>query len=114
MTLSLEELPMDDNNTNNEDKQKKQEYFLNKGRKILLSKFSKIKFIKNISNQLKSLNKNDNEDIQILIQLNQTIKNLNQNIISDINSGKNKEKIKSLDSGKENFLLNKKKYNKDN
>ena len=112
--IGLEELPMDDNNTNNEDKTKKQEYFLNKGRKILLSKFSKIKFIKNISNQLKNLSKNDNEDIQILIQLNQTIKNLNQNIISDMNSGKNKDKLKNLDTGKENFLLNKKKYNKDN
>ena len=112
--IGLEEFPDEDSNINNGDKQKKQEYFLNKGRKILLSKFSKIKFIKNISNQLKNLNKSDNEDIQILIQLNQTIKNLNQNIISDINSAKKKDNIKSLDSGKENFLLNKKKYNKDN
>ena len=60
-------------------------YFLNKGRKILLSKFSKIKFIKKLSNQIKNIkniNRTDNEDAQILIQLNQTIKNLNQNIIN--------------------------------
>ena len=63
---------------------KKQEYFLNKGRKVLLSKFSKIKF------------NNNSEDTQVLIQMNQTIKNLNQNI--------------KTDNVKENNFLQKKKF----
>ena len=102
--IDLEESPIDKNGKIIDDKnKKKQEYFLNKGRKILLSKFSKIKFIKNLSNQIKNLNKKDSEDTQILIQLNQTIKNLNQNIITD-----------KRNNNIENILLQRKKSNKDN
>ena len=102
--IDLEESPIDKNSKIIDDKnKKKQEYFLNKGRKILLSKFSKIKFIKNLSNQIKNLNKKDSEDTQILIQLNQTIKNLNQNIITD-----------KRNNNIENILLQRKKSNKDN
>ena len=56
------------------------------------------------------MNKKDSEDTQILIQLNQTIKNLNQNIITD----KRNNNIKNNDIGKENILLQRKKSNKDN
>ena len=112
--IDLDESFINKNNIANNDKEKK-EYFLNNGRKVLLSKFSKIKFMKNFSNQIKNFNKNDNDDIQILIQLNQTIKNLNQNIISDMNSKKNNENKKNnLDIGKENIFLNRKRLNKDN
>ena len=84
-TIDLEELSeQNKSNSSLDDKKKKQEYFLNKGRKVLLSKFSKIKF------------NNNNDDAQILIQMNQTIKNLNQ-------STKN-------DDGKENNFLQKKKF----
>ena len=91
-SLDLDEsLFFEENNQNddnyNKNSNKKQDYFLNKGRKVLLSKYSKIHFIKNISDKIKSLSqknsKSEKEDTQILIQLNQTIKNLNQNIISD-------------------------------
>ena len=104
-------IDLDEGSMNNkviDDKKKKSVYFFNKGRKILLSKISKIKFIKNFSNKIKNINKgiskNDNEDTQILIQMNQTIKNLNQNIISDNNTDK-----------RNNFkFLQKKKSNKNN
>ena len=91
-SLDLDEsLFFEENNQNdanyNKNSNKKQDYFLNKGRKVLLSKYSKIHFIKNLSDKIKSLSqknsKSEKEDTQILIQLNQTIKNLNQNIISD-------------------------------
>ena len=111
--IDLEESSNDNNNNKMiNDNKKRQEYFLNKGRKILLSKFSKIKFIKNLSNQIKNYNEKD--DAQILIQLNQTIKNLNQNIISGngINPDKRKINNKDISVGKENILLNKKKFNK--
>jgi len=71
-------------NSSLDDKKKKQEYFLNKGRKVLLSKFSKIKF------------NNNSEDTQILIQMNQTINNLNQRI--------------NTDDAKDNNFLQKKKF----
>lgn len=71
-------------NSSLDDKKKKQEYFLNKGRKVLLSKFSKIKF------------NNNSEDAQILIQMNQTINNLNQRI--------------KTDDAKDNNFLQKKKF----
>jgi len=71
-------------NSSLDDKKKKQEYFLNKGRKVLLSKFSKIKF------------NNNSEDAQILIQMNQTINNLNQRI--------------NTDDAKDNNFLQKKKF----
>jgi len=84
-TIDLEELSeQNKSNSSLDDKKKKQEYFLNKGRKVLLSKFSKIKF------------NNNNDDAQILIQMNQTIKNLNQ--------------ITKNDDGKENNFLQKKKF----
>ena len=91
-SLDLDEsLFFEENNQNDanyhKNSNKKQDYFLNKGRKVLLSKYSKIHFIKNLSDKIKSLSqknsKSEKEDTQILIQLNQTIKNLNQNIISD-------------------------------
>ena len=85
----------ENNNTTNNSMDKKQDYFLNKGRKVLLKKYSKIHFIKKLSNEIKHLSKNNSknekEDTQILIQLNQTIKNLNQNIISDIGERKIKQ-----------------------
>ena len=110
--IDLDETLVEKNNNINNDNEK-QEYFLNNGRKVQLSKFSEIKFIKNLSNQIKNFNKNENDDIQILIQLNQTIKNLNQNIISDINTKKNNDKAKNnIDIGKENLLLNRKRQNK--
>ena len=113
--IDLRESPTDKNEKIIDDKKKKQKYFLNKGRKILLSKFSNIKFIRNISNQIKNFNKNENEDTQILIQLNQTIKNLNQNIINDINSDKrtNNNSLKE-DSNKTNDFLKRKISNKNN
>ena len=85
--IDLDESSFEENNLNfnkkNNNINQKQDYFLNKGRKVLLSKYSKIHFIKSLSNKIKSLSKNvpknDKEDTQILIQLNQTIKNLNQN-----------------------------------
>ena len=84
-TIDLEELSeQNKSNSSLDDKKKKQEYFLNKGRKVLLSKFSKIKF------------NNNSEDTQVLIQMNQTIKNLNQNI--------------KTDNVKENNFLQKKKF----
>jgi hypothetical protein len=107
-SLSLEE-NNDIHNSSSKNTDKKQDYFLNKGRKVLLKKCSKIHFIKKLSNQIKNLSKNsaknDKEDTQILIQLNQTIKNLNQNIISDICDKKIKQERES-----NNFL--KKKTNK--
>ena len=107
-TLSLEE-NNENNDSSNKNLDKKQDYFLNKGRKVLLRKYSKIHFIKNLSNQIKNFSKNstknENEDTQILIQLNQTIKNLNQNIISDIGDKKMKQEREN-----NNFL--KKKTNK--
>ena len=76
----------------------KQDYFFNKGRKVLLSKYSKIDFIKSLSSKIKNLNENipkkEKDDTKILIQLNQTIKNLNQNIISDIGDKNKSEKDK--------------------
>jgi hypothetical protein len=112
--IDLDESIIDRNNNINNDNER-QEYFLNNGRKVQLSKFSKIKFIKNLSNKIKNFNKNEKDDIQILIQLNQTIKNLNQNIISDINKEKNNGNIKNKsDIEKENLLLNRKRLNKIN
>ena len=88
--LSLEENL--NNNIYNNTNSKKNDYFLNKGRKVLFSQYSKIPFIKSLTDNIKNLNKNkyskNKEDTQILIQLNQTIKNLNQNIISDIREKK--------------------------
>ena len=76
----------------------KQDYFFNKGRKVLLSKYSKIDFIKSLSSKIKNLSENvpkkEKDDTKILIQLNQTIKNLNQNIISDIGDKNKSEKDK--------------------
>ena len=76
----------------------KQYYFFNKGRKVLLSKYSKIDFIKSLSSKIKNLSENvpkkEKDDTKILIQLNQTIKNLNQNIISDIVDKNKSEKDK--------------------
>ena len=97
--LDLDESSLEDNNQNynlqNDNINNKKNYFLNQGRKVLLSKYSKIHFIKSLSNKIKSLSKNNSknekEDTQILIQLNQTIKNLNQNIISDIGDKKIKQ-----------------------
>ena len=111
--IDLDESSFEENNLNfnitNSNINQKQDYFLNKGRKVLLSKYSKIHFIKSLSNKIKSLSKtvskNDKEDTQILIQLNQTIKNLNQNIISDIG-----DKQMKKDRDNNNFL--KKKTNK--
>ena len=112
--IDLDESLIDKNIIINNDNER-QEYFLNNGRKVQLSKFSKNKFIKNLSNKIKNFNKNENDDIQILIQLNQTIKNLNQNIISDINKEKNNGMIKKKSCiGKENLLLNRKRLNKIN
>ena len=95
----MDESSLEDNNQNynlqNDNINNKKNYFLNQGRKVLLSKYSKIHFIKSLSNKIKSLSKNNSknekEDTQILIQLNQTIKNLNQNIISDIGDKKIKQ-----------------------
>ena len=76
----------------------KQDYFFNKGRKVLLSKYSKIDFIKSLSSKIKNISENvpkkEKDDTKILIQLNQTIKNLNQNIISDIGDKNKSEKDK--------------------
>ena len=76
----------------------KQDYFFNKERKVLLSKYSKIDFIKSLSSKIKNLSENvpkkEKDDTKILIQLNQTIKNLNQNIISDIGDKNKSEKDK--------------------
>ena len=84
-TIDLKELSeQNKSNSSLDDKKKKQEYFLNKGRKVLLSKFSKIKF------------NNNSDDAQILIQMNQTIKNLNQSI--------------KTDDSKDNNFLQKKKF----
>ena len=110
-SLDLDEsLFFEENNQNddnyNKNSNKKQDYFLNKGRKVLLSKYSKIHFIKNISDKIKSLSqknsKSEKEDTQILIQLNQTIKNLNQNIISD-----NSDKQIMQEKVNKNFLKRK-------
>ena len=110
--LDLDESSFEENNqnylkakSNNLNINKKQDYFFNKGRKVLLSKYSKIDFIKSLSNKIKNLSENvpkkEKDDTKILIQLNQTIKNLNQNIISDIGD-KNKS-----DKDKINFLKRK-------
>ena len=110
-SLDLDEsISFDENNQNNYNSsnkmEQKQDYFLNKGRKVLLSKYSKIHFIKDLSNKIKSFSKNntkkEKEDTQILIQLNQTIKNLNQNIISD-----NGEKKLKQERDNKNFLKRK-------
>ena len=105
-----ESLDLDENDF---DKKNSDDYFLNKGRKILMSKISKIQFIKNFSDQMKQLGKKSNEDTQILIQLNQTIKNLNQNIINDDKNNVKTKTEKKLEkkiivNGKENnqFLSN--------
>ena len=111
--LDLDESSFEENNNNfnvsNNNINQKQDYFLNKGRKVLLSKYSKIHFIKSLSNKIKSLSKNvpknDKEDTQILIQLNQTIKNLNQNIISDLGD-------KQMKKDRDNNGFLKKKTNK--
>ena len=112
--LELDEsLSFDENNTKsdniNDTISKKSNYFFNKGRKVLLSKCSKIHFIKKISDEIKNISKNnvksEKEDTKILIQLNQTIKNLNQNIISDMS-----DKQRKQERDKNNFL--KKKTNK--
>ena len=103
--LDLDESSFEENNqnylkakSNNLNINKKQDYFFNKGRKVLLSKYSKIDFIKSLSNKIKNLNENvpkkEKDDTKILIQLNQTIKNLNQNIISDIGDKNKSEKDK--------------------
>ena len=85
-------------NSHNNNINTKQDYFFNKGRKVLLSKYSKIDFIKSLSSKIKNLNENvpkkEKDDTKILIQLNQTIKNLNQNIISDIGDKNKSEKDK--------------------
>ena len=110
--LDLDESSFEENNqnylkakSNNLNINKKQDYFFNKGRKVLLSKYSKIDFIQSLSNKIKNLSENvpkkEKDDTKILIQLNQTIKNLNQNIISDIGD-KNKS-----DKDKINFLKRK-------
>ena len=112
--LELDEsLSFDENNIKsdniNDTISKKSNYFFNKGRKVLLSKCSKIHFIKKISDEIKNISKNnvksEKEDTKILIQLNQTIKNLNQNIISDMS-----DKQRKQERDKNNFL--KKKTNK--
>ena len=112
--LELDEsLSFDENNIKsdniNDTISKKSNYFFNKGRKVLLSKCSKIHFIKKISDEIKNMSKNnvksEKEDTKILIQLNQTIKNLNQNIISDMS-----DKQRKQERDKNNFL--KKKTNK--
>ena len=103
--LDLDESTFEENNqnylkakSNNLNINKKQDYFFNKGRKVLLSKYSKIDFIKSLSNKIKNLSENvpkkEKDDTKILIQLNQTIKNLNQNIISDIGDKNKSEKDK--------------------
>ena len=103
--LDLDESSFEENNqnylkakSNNLNINKKQDYFFNKGRKVLLSKYSKIDFIKSLSNKIKNLSENvpkkEKDDTKILIQLNQTIKNLNQNIISDIGDKNKSEKDK--------------------
>ena len=103
--LDLDESSFEENNqnylkakSNNLNINKKQDYFFNKGRKVLLSKYSKIDFIKSLSNKIKNLSENvpkkEKDDMKILIQLNQTIKNLNQNIISDIGDKNKSEKDK--------------------
>ena len=103
--LDLDESSFEENNQNylkakcnNLNINKKQDYFFNKGRKVLLSKYSKIDFIKSLSNKIKNLSENvpkkEKDDTKILIQLNQTIKNLNQNIISDIGDKNKSEKDK--------------------
>ena len=108
--LELDEsLSFEENNVKSDSRNdtisKKSDYFFNKGRKVLLSKCSKIHFIKKLSDEIKNLSKNniknEKEDTKILIQLNQTIKNLNQNIISDIGDKQRKQE-------KENNFLKKK------
>ena len=101
--IELDESSFEENDKNynikkNNNINTKQDYFFNKGRKVLLSKYSKIDFIKSLSSKIKNLNENvpkkEKDDTKILIQLNQTIKNLNQNIISDIGDKNKSEKDK--------------------
>ena len=101
--IELDESSFEENDKNynikkNNNINTKQDYFFNKGRKVLLSKYSKIDFIKSLSNKIKNLSENvpkkEKDDTKILIQLNQTIKNLNQNIISDIGDKNKSEKDK--------------------
>ena len=115
--IDLKESYIDKNNKIIDDKKKRQKYFFNKGRKILLSKFSNIKFINNFPNQINNYNKNnnyeienENKDSQILIDLNQTIKNLSQNNVGDIDINKKCIEIKR----KETNFLQRKSLNKDN
>ena len=115
--IDLKESYIDKNNKIIDDKKKRQKYFFNKGRKILLSKFSNIKFINNFPNQINNYNKNnnyeienENKDSQILIDLNQTIKNLSQNNVGDIDVNKKCIEIKR----KETNFLQRKSLNKDN
>ena len=101
--IELDESSFEENDKNynikkNNNINTKQDYFFNKERKVLLSKYSKIDFIKSLSSKIKNLNENvpkkEKDDTKILIQLNQTIKNLNQNIISDIGDKNKSEKDK--------------------
>ena len=101
--IELDESSFEENDKNynikkNNNINTKQDYFFNKGRKVLLSKYSKIDFIKSLSSKIKNLSENvpkkEKDDTKILIQLNQTIKNLNQNIISDIGDKNKSEKDK--------------------
>ena len=101
--IELDESSFEENDKNynikkNNNINTKQDYFFNKGRKVLLSKYSKIDFIKSLSSKIKNISENvpkkEKDDTKILIQLNQTIKNLNQNIISDIGDKNKSEKDK--------------------
>ena len=101
--IDLDESSFEENEQNykikkNNNINTKQDYFFNKGRKVLISKYSKIDFIKSLSSKIKNLSENvpkkEKDDTKILIQLNQTIKNLNQNIISDISDKNKSEKDK--------------------
>ena len=101
--IELDESSFEENDKNynikkNNNINTKQDYFFNKERKVLLSKYSKIDFIKSLSSKIKNLSENvpkkEKDDTKILIQLNQTIKNLNQNIISDIGDKNKSEKDK--------------------
>ena len=101
--IDLDESSFEENEQNykikkNNNINTKQDYFFNKGRKVLISKYSKIDFIKSLSSKIKNLSENvpkkEKDDTKILIQLNQTIKNLNQNIISDISDKSKSEKDK--------------------
>ena len=112
--LELDEsLSFEENNVKSDSRNdtisKKSDYFFNKGRKVLLSKCSKIHFIKKLSDEIKNLSKNniknEKEDTKILIKLNQTIKNLNQNIISDMGDKQRKQEREN------NFLKKKTKSN---